>query len=138
MRNWVIGPGIETGAAFWSEEIFQTVGRDPSLGPPLEFKQNEAYYTPESWERFNTAAENARISGVPFEIDAEILRPDGERRWITVRGETSIEPDGSVLAMQGTVQDITARKVIQQALSESEDRNNSARTGRHAKNSERS
>ena len=51
--------------------------------------------------------------GVPYEYDAEVVRPDGEHRWITARGEVVKGNDGQIIRLQGTVQEITERKLAE-------------------------
>lgn len=55
-------------------------------------------------------------AGKPYKCDAEVVRPDGVRRWITARGEAIRDATGQTTALRGTVQDITERKVAEIAL----------------------
>jgi two-component system, sensor histidine kinase and response regulator len=59
----------------------------------------------------------------PFNREYMILRPrDGQTRWVLGRGELSFDPDGAPVKMAGTIQDITERKQIEDALRGSEER----------------
>ncbi|MDQ8155800.1 MAG: PAS domain S-box protein, partial [Gemmatimonadota bacterium] len=49
-------------------------------------------------------------------------RNDGAVRWVHGLGELEKSPDGAVVAMTGTIQDITDRRAAQAALEASEDR----------------
>jgi signal transduction histidine kinase len=42
---------------------------------------------------------------------------DGRRRWVTARGEVQRDSAGHVMGLRGTVQDITERKLAEEALS---------------------
>lgn len=99
----------------WSEEIYRIYGRDPKL-PPADIREVPKYFTPESWARLNAEVETALAKGVPYECDAEVVRPDGSHCWITARGEAVRDADGAVIALRGTVQDITGRKLDELAL----------------------
>lgn len=99
----------------WSEEIYRIYGRDPNL-PPAGIQEVPGYFTPESWARLSAAVEAALAQGMTYECDAEVVRPDGTRRWITARGETMRDADGAAIGLRGTVQDITARKLGEIAL----------------------
>ena len=46
----------------------------------------------------------------PYELDLELVRPDGAVRQVVARGEPMLGPDGKVSGMRGTIQDITLRK----------------------------
>lgn len=94
----------------WSEEIYRIYGRDPKL-PPADIHEVPKYFTPESWARLSAAVEAGLAKGIPYECDAEVVRTDGARRWITARGEAVREADGAVIGLRGTVQDITERKL---------------------------
>ena len=56
------------------------------------------------------------MEGIPYECDAEVVRPDGSHRWIVARGETGRTADGNIINLHGTVQDITERKQAETTL----------------------
>jgi GAF domain-containing protein len=99
----------------WSEEIYRFYGRDPKL-PPADIREVPKYFTPESWARLSAEVETALAKGVPYECDAEVVRADGSRCWITARGEAVRDADGTRIGLRGTVQDITGRKLGELAL----------------------
>jgi len=45
-----------------------------------------------------------------FNMDYQIIRPDGEERWISGLGELDLDREGNPRYMVGTIQDITDRK----------------------------
>ncbi|GGG42688.1 PAS domain-containing sensor histidine kinase [Hymenobacter glacieicola] len=61
------------------------------------------------------AFEEARRTGA-LQFETQIVRLDGQRRWIEVRGKVFYAEDGEALRMAGVVTEITARKVVQQQL----------------------
>ena len=73
-------------------------------------------------ERVARAYDRARFNeeagpGDPvFEIEYRLLRPDGEVRYILERTEATRIEDGRVVELVGTMQDITARKRIEEEL----------------------
>jgi PAS domain S-box-containing protein len=103
----------------WSEEVYLIYGRDPQL-PPAVYPEVRSYFTPESWTRVATAVELCLQQAVPYECDAEVVRPDGTHRWIIARGRALTDATGQVTRLDGTVQDITARKHAESALRDSE------------------
>jgi PAS domain S-box-containing protein len=90
--------------------------------PAVSYKDHYKLYTPESWERLRAAVEEALRTGRPYELDLEMIRVDGTRRWLIARGEAHRDALGSVVQLRGTVHDITERKRTEEALRESEER----------------
>ena len=117
--SWQWDPN--TDIATWSEQLYRITGREPYL-PALSFKKQRRLYTPESWERLRRAVEEALRAGTPFELDLEVLRPDGTTRWVTASGEVQRDAAGRVIQLRGTGQDITERRLAQEELRESEKR----------------
>ena len=118
--NWAWD--IQSDTHIWSEEVYHIYGRDPTL-PPAVYPEVQKYFTPESWAVLTAAVEKSLSEGVPYECDAEVVRPpDCSRRWIAARGEATRDADGNIVNLHGTVQDISERKRVEQALRESEER----------------
>jgi PAS domain S-box-containing protein len=110
-----------TGAVTWSLELYRIAGIDPKVPPP-NFKEMPRFYTAESWERLQRAIEEALSSGTPYELDLEVIRPDTAKRWMRTRGEPVRDAADRVIALHGTAQDITERKLAEEAVLESERR----------------
>jgi PAS domain S-box-containing protein len=67
-------------------------------------------YVPEITEYFRQVLRD----GSRFDRSYEIIRPsDGQRRWITALGELKFDENGNPVALRGTVQDITDRKLAE-------------------------
>jgi PAS domain S-box-containing protein len=99
----------------WSRELYLIAGRDPNL-PAVSYKEHSTLYTAESWGRLRQAVEEALLTGKPYELDLEMIRADGTRRWLIGRGEARRDASGRVVQLRGTVQDITDRKNANDAL----------------------
>jgi len=112
---------IRTNKQIWSEEVFRIYGREPTTEVG-HYRELERYFTAESWPPLLAAIESSLANGQPFECDAELVRPDASRAWITVRGVPVVDSERRPVAMRGTVQDVTERKRMQDALRESQDR----------------
>lgn len=106
---------VQTDAREWSEEMYRLAGRDPSLAPlrPPELRN---LYTAESWKRLQQALSWTAATGEPFELDLDIVRPDGDIRHTHVRGAAARDHHGQVIRVYGTLQDITERKIAQERL----------------------
>jgi PAS domain S-box-containing protein len=103
----------------WSEELYRLAGLNPNVPPP-SYKELPRFYTAESWERLQRAVEKALRSGTPYELDLEIVRPDGITRWIRTRGEAVGDATGLIVGLRGTGEDITERKLADDKLQEYE------------------
>ena len=112
--SWQWDP--DTDMVVWSEELYRIAGRDPIL-PAVSYKEHSQLYTPESWDRLQGAVATALLTGAPYEFVLEMVRADGTHRWIMARGEAQRDSTGHVAGLRGTVQDITERKVAEEALS---------------------
>jgi PAS domain S-box-containing protein len=111
--SWQWDPVTDT--VVWSEELYRLAGRDPSL-PAVNYKEHAQLYTGESWDRLRGAVEMALDTGAPYELVLEMVRADGAHRWVSARGEA--HRDSPLRArLRGTVQDITERKLAEEALS---------------------
>jgi PAS domain S-box-containing protein len=99
----------------WSEELYRISGRDPNL-PAVSYQDHPTLYTPESWERLRRAADETLRTGTPYELDVEMIRPDGTTRWVLARGEAQRDAAGRIVQLHGTAQDIAERKGAEEAL----------------------
>ncbi|HLP14793.1 MAG TPA: PAS domain S-box protein [Bacteroidota bacterium] len=61
-------------------------------------------------------------NNTPYSIDHRLWFPDGRIKYVQEQGKTSYAKDGSPLRSVGTVQDITERKMAEEALKQSEER----------------
>ena len=99
----------------WSPEVYRIYARDPALGP-ARMPEVSRYFTPEGWAAIEAAVNKALEDGMPYEVDAEVLREDGSRTWIIARGRAIRGADGRVQRLVGTAQDIGDRKRAELAL----------------------
>ena len=60
--------------------------------------------------------EEALRTGTPYELDVEMIRADGSKRWLIARGEARRNNQGRIVQLAGTVQDITERKQAEKSL----------------------
>ena len=115
--EWTAADGTLT----WDENFYRIAGRDPKSLVPGDLEQAKMF-VPESWERLKVAGENALVTGIPFDLDLELIRPDGSKRWLIGRGKPRRDALSRITHLRGTVQDITERKQVEEALRESEER----------------
>ncbi len=115
--DWV----IDTDTVTWSEELCNIAGWDPSLPAPT-YAELPNIYTPASWDLLSNAVTRALTTGEPYNLELEMLRPDGSMRWTNAFGAVKRDTNGKVIGFHGTVQDITERQRAKEALRESEEK----------------
>ncbi|MBM3299768.1 MAG: PAS domain S-box protein, partial [Deltaproteobacteria bacterium] len=112
---------LATGIPSWSEEIFHIFGLDPEEGEP-SIKAHQELVHPEDWELLHDSMTRASTQGVSYDIEFRVVRPDRSIRWLNVKGYPTRNPEGAIVKIFGTAQDITDSKHAQDALKESEQR----------------
>ena len=111
--HWELDTSIMTPA--WSEEIFRIFGLDPEAGEP-SFEAHQKVTHPDDWGILNNAITTSIVEGIPFDIEFRILRPDKAIRWIHAIGYPKKDSEGRIVSVFGTAQDITDRKLLEDAL----------------------
>lgn len=106
----------------WSDEFFRVFGFEPQSFVPT----NERLYSvihPDDRESVREAMSNALEKQMPFEVRHRVVLNDGEKRFVHAIGETSFDAvSGRPLRSFGTVQDITAQVLAEDARFRSEHR----------------
>jgi len=109
---------VDSDTTTWSEEMYRITGWDPSRPGP-SYAERAELYTPESWARMKEAAHRAMAIGEPWELDLDIVRPDGAVRRVHTSGATVRDERGRVVRVDGTLQDITDQKRAEEAIRQS-------------------
>lgn len=108
----------------WSDQLFRIFGVPrEEFGARLDFFRQ--YVHPADLEMVDRLG-RAAIGGEPASFEHRIIRPDGEIRHVHQKVEPAAGEDGRPEKLVGTVQDITLRKQMEDALRESEERFRSA------------
>ena len=110
---------LASNQVVWSEELYRMYGFDPT-SPPPPYTEHQKLFTPESWNKLSTALNNIKETGIPYELELETLREDGNRGWMWVHGEVVRDARGAIVGLRGAAQDITERKQTDEALKASE------------------
>ena len=112
---------IESGEVRCSNELYRIFGRDPGLHP-MTFEVFVSALFPDDHDRVVTAINDALGGKAPLDLEYKIVRPNGDVRMIHCCGEVLRDDNGTPCRMSGSVQDITERKRMEEAVRESEDR----------------
>lgn len=100
---------------YWSDETFRVYGLPIGAPPPI----SEAIdaYIEEDRDLVGGMFEAAVRHGKPYEFRARIRRHgDGAIRDILSRGDVDLAPDGTIIAVFGMIQDVTAQSDQERAL----------------------
>jgi len=108
---------LATNEVVWSEELYKMFGFSPLLPVP-PYTEHMKLFTPESWDILSTSLESTRTTGVPYELELEVVKKDGTNGWIWVRGEAERDSQGNIVYLWGAMQNITERKQVEAELVE--------------------
>ncbi|WP_396611407.1 PAS domain S-box protein [Haloferax sp. S1W] len=104
---------LETDTLAWTTQTKRihdvSLEYEPTLEDTIEF------FAPEDREDLRTRFERCRDDGVPWEEEFQMVTAEGREIWVRTRGEPVIR-DGRVVALRGTVQDVTDRRTREQEL----------------------
>ena len=108
---------VATDATRWSPELYDIAGRDPGQPAP-DFATHSGLFVPESFNLLREATSGALESGAPYELELEIIRPDGVVTHVLLRGGVLRDHTGRVTHLAGTVQDVSERWQSRRELTE--------------------
>lgn len=109
---------LNTLEGWWSPRTCEIFGI-----PYTGFIAPELRYTlvhPDDMERYLREVDQAVYAGHPFSIEYRIIRPDGQMRWVVLRGVVSTDAEGRPARSNGITIDVTDRKLAEERLSESQ------------------
>lgn len=112
---------LTTGDAEWSDEVYRIFGWEPGTAPPSAFGLC-ALVHPDDLDVVAWTTENSLQACEECRSDHRIIRPNGQIRWVHQQAVPEVGENGQVLAMIGTIQDITQRKEAELALKNNEER----------------
>jgi putative nucleotidyltransferase with HDIG domain len=104
-----------TNSVQWSEELYHINGHDPKTPVP-NFTEMSSFYTLESWNRLTKVVANALENGENYELELDLIRTDNTIINTFTKGEVHYDELGKVDWLNGTVQDISESKKVQEAL----------------------
>ena len=111
---------IESGALFWSPEIFHIFGRDPATFKP-SVEAFQAAVHPDDRMLVSDSAKRAEQTGI-HDVVHRIVRPDGTVRYVHELAHAERSAEGQILRLSGTVQDTTEFMEAKEQLRQSEER----------------
>ncbi len=109
----------DTDTIRWSDEYYRIYSLDPDLPTP-KYDEHLKAYTAESRARLDAAVQKSLQTGEPYELDLELANPSSSTRWVCARGEAKRNAGGRITGLRGTAQDITGRRLAEEAIRENE------------------
>jgi len=103
----------------WTAELYYMQGLDPRVSPP-DYTEHSKLFTADSWVRLSTSQACTIESGNPYELELEMIRPDGTHGWMFAKGEVVRDASGSIVGLRGTALDTTERHAINEQLRRSQ------------------
>lgn len=99
----------------WSEEVFRIFEHPPDACAPSRASFLERAH-PEDRAKVEAAYTAALIARRPYAIEYRLQFPDGRAKWVQERGIPYDGQDGTPLRTMGTVQDISAQRLVEEQL----------------------
>jgi PAS domain S-box-containing protein len=119
LGNWEWN--VRTQCLYWSDEIYRIFGATPREFEP-SVEAFEAHIHPDDLADFLQQREEMLAAGKTAVIDHRIILPDGAIRYVQERAYVLRDEAGATSKVVGTVQDITERTLMEEALRENEAR----------------
>ena len=97
----------------WSDELFRICGLEPQ-SRPITTDFLESLILIEDLPAVIAQKERSLASPGQYEINHRIKLNDGSIKWVAHRFKNFTNPEGQVVRIRGTLQDITAKKLVEQ------------------------
>lgn len=103
----------------WSRTLYEIYGLEREAFT-ASYEAYLALVHPDDRERVRSVIEETVTSGTRFEQEERIVRPDGEERILSTRGEVKRDEDGRPVRLVGICQDVTEQHRARRRMAESD------------------
>ncbi|MEZ5292034.1 MAG: PAS domain-containing protein [Vicinamibacterales bacterium] len=110
---------VASGHLTWSQEVYRIFEVAPESFTPTYEAFLMAVH-PRDRERVDQAFRQSLAAREPYRILHRLQMPSGRVKIVEEQGETTYAPDGTPESSRGTVQDVTERMLVAEALRASE------------------
>jgi PAS domain S-box-containing protein len=112
---------VATDRVVWSNELKRIYGY-PIEAEGFTYQTFLSHVYQEDRESIHAIISRTFKNYQPFSFQHRIISKSGDVRWVQARGKALLSPEGEVIKMTGTGQDITELKVTEEALHEKNQR----------------
>lgn len=102
---------LPSQALTWSDEVRAILEVEPDITPTLE--QATRFYDPEHRALISDAFARCSTDGTPFDLELQMTTATGRPVWVRAMGEAVHDDHGTVVRVQGAIQDISAQKAAE-------------------------
>ncbi len=95
----------------WSNETWEIHGRPK--GKTVTLEEGINYFAPEWGDTITQHFETCVATGMPYDIEVEIIDATGRRKWVRAIGVAIRDDMGRIARIQGALQDIDERKRLE-------------------------
>ena len=107
---------LTTHSVRWTDETCRIHDLPPGHVPTLD--DGIAFYLPDARPLVEEAIDQAIVSGQSFDLELPMLTASGRFAWVRLVGEVELR-DGAPNKLVGAMQDVTARKLLSEAMERS-------------------
>lgn len=112
LGGWSVDlPGFDV---HWSDETAIIHEMPPGTSPSVDEAIN--YYAPEYRDRILSVFQACLKEGIPYEEELQVVTAKGNKVWVRTIGEAVWNEAGEIVRVQGSFQDISKRKDLEQEL----------------------
>jgi len=115
---------LATHQVVWTDEVERIHEVPPGFRPTLE--NALSFYHPQDRPVIEAAIEWAAATGEPWDLDLRFRTAAGRDLWVRAVGRAELQ-DGKIVRLSGTFQDITERRLVEQAALEAREAAEQAR-----------
>lgn len=105
---------VATRELRWSDTMYQILQVDPAQEPHYELLIQRVH--PEDYDMVSLHYQQLLVKAEPYELRYRLLMPDNQPKWVQIKATTHFDPKGKIFSIHGTMQDITAMKLIEEKL----------------------
>ncbi|RBY75361.1 histidine kinase [Blastococcus sp. TF02-09] len=106
---------LTTGQLDWDDRLIAIFGYDPDTFD-RSIDGFNARLHPDDLDRVTAALQTAIDSCGDFEAVYRVCLPDGDTRWVSARGRTLCDPDGTAVRLLGAASDVTSQHEADQSV----------------------
>ena len=106
---------LQTGEGEWSEEYYRLLGLTPgSIVPSLESFYDTVH--PDDLSHVESVIRTAMQDLHDYTLEYRVVHPDGSIHVLEELGQVTVDANGRLLKLSGTILDITERKKVEDEL----------------------